>query len=128
MEQKQIGCREMENITEESKKLLEDYHNQAPQQMPTFAEFSKYKLKEGFDFLGKKFEQGVQRASLEKKLLEAKTKQAILAKNIGQKVIEEIALGEPILIPDDMLIEAQQILATKNVLLEEIENVKKSDS
>ena len=125
-EQKQLGYKGMENITEESKKMLEDYHKQPPQQMPTIKEFSKAKIKEGLTFLWQTFEKGKHRLSLEKQLLSAKAQQAILAKKIGQTVIQKVKDGDPIIIPDEMLVEAQSILAEKEVIEEMIEQSKKA--
>ena len=125
-EQKQLGYKGMENIMEESKKMLEDYHKQPPQQMPTIKEFSKAKIKEGLTFLWQTFEKGKHRLSLEKQLLSAKAQQAILAKKIGQTVIQKVKDGDPIIIPDEMLVEAQSILAEKEVIEEMIEQSKKA--
>ncbi len=91
--------------------------NVSEKEMPSVSEFGAAKLKEGFRYLGKKFNSAEQQIVLKKDLMAVDLEIKKLATSLGMQMIEEIGKGnlKPT-IPSDVINLASDLLAKKERL------------
>ena len=105
----------MRNITNEA--------NQKPREkeMPTIMEFGSAKLREGFDALGNRFNDGKTKAKLKLETLEVDAELRNLATKIGRDVLKQIAEDGSPGVSEHFVEDAKELFAKKAALLRQLE-------
>ena len=105
----------MKNITTEA--------NTRPREkeMPTIMEFGSAKLREGFDALGSRFNNGKTKAKLKLEILEADAELRKLATKIGRDVLKQIAEDGTPGVSEVFVEEAKELFAKKAALRRQLE-------